>query len=59
MPTEGVIQPMMERGIADLLKRAGVDRVELASEFDATGAQVDVAALDVDAPWQIAMRLKS
>ena len=54
MPTEGAIQPMMERGIAALLKTAGLDRAELASEFDATGVDVNVSELEVDAPWEIA-----
>ena len=53
MPTEGQIQPTMERQIASLFRKAGVQELEVAGEFDKTGVAIDVSVLQGDQPWNI------
>ncbi|WP_374381688.1 DUF2711 family protein [Dongia sp.] len=53
MPTEGAIQPIMERKIATLFQKAGIERVELASEFDEAGVSLEVSALQSHEPWDV------
>lgn len=52
LPTEGVIQPLMERPLVAMLKRAGLNEIIVTDEFGDEELLLPVAALDGDEPWE-------
>jgi hypothetical protein len=53
MPTEGAIQPIMELKIATLFQKVGIERLELACEFDEAGVSLEVSALCSQELWHV------
>lgn len=52
LPTEGVIQPLMERPLIAMMRRAGLDEVIVTDEFGDDELLVTVDSLDGEEPWE-------
>lgn len=53
LPTEGVIQPLMENSLIAMLRRAGFDEMILADEFGDDEKLMSLDALEHGEPWEL------
>lgn len=53
LPTEGVIQPLMEAALIAMLRRAGFDEMILADEFGDDEKLMSLDALESQEPWDL------
>lgn len=51
LPTEGMLQPLMEHSFVELFRRAGLSAITVADEFGDEEHLVDLAALDTPTSW--------
>ncbi|AOL95321.1 DUF2711 family protein [Porphyrobacter sp. LM 6] len=53
LPTEGVIQPLMEASLIAMLRRAGISEVILSNEFGDEERLMPLDALEDEEPWDL------